>query len=444
MKLLYTLICTLYILNIFAQTPTDSLKVERFSIHAQTTVIHQYKPGFSAQYSGENSLETHEEHATSLTSTLYMGVKLWKGGSFFVNPEIAGGSGFSKTLGIAAAPNGETFRIGSPAPNIYIARAFYHQIFGLGKDLQSSKDEFFHNHSDFNQLANFEPKRHIALTIGKVSIADYFDDNKYSHDPRTQFMSWGLMSNGAWDYPANTRGYTPSMVLEYISPTHELRYGFSLIPLVANGPVMNLEFSKANSNTIEYVHHHTLKNRKGAVRILGFYTIGQMGNYQQSLSLSSIYPSIESTRLYGRNKFGIGINIEQEITSNLGGFVRASWNDGKNETWAFTEIDHSLSAGLQLNGTTWKRENDYVGIAYVISGISKDHRNYLAAGGKGFMLGDGKLNYANEHLAELYYAARLRENIFLTGDYQMIVNPGYNSDRKGPIHVFSVRVHLRM
>ena len=444
MKLFSTLLFALYILNYFAQEQTDSLKVERFTIHAQTTVISQYKPSFSAPYSGDNSLETQEEHATSLTSTLFIGAKLWKGASVFLNPEIAGGSGFSKTLGIAAAPNGETFRIGSPAPNIYVARAFFRQIFGLGKDLHSSKDEFFHNHSDFNQLANFEPKKHIALTIGKVSIADYFDDNKYSHDPRTQFMSWGLMSNGAWDYPANTRGYTPSIVLEYISPKHEIRYGFSLIPLVANGPNMNWEVSKANSNTLEYVHHHAVKNRKGAVRILGFYTMGQMGNYQQSVSLSPVNPSIENTRSFGRKKFGFGINVEQEISNYLGGFIRASWNDGKNETWAFTEIDQSLSAGLQMNGKPWKRENDYIGCAYVISGISKDHRNYLAAGGKGFMLGDGKLNYTNEQLTELYYTARLRENIFLTGDYQLILNPGYNKDRRGPISVFSIRVHLRM
>lgn len=426
----------------FAQT--DSLKTERFTIHAQTTVITQYKPHFSALYSGENSLETQEEHVTSLTGTLFLGAKLWKGAAFFFNPEIAGGSGFSKTLGIAAAPNGETFRIGSPAPNVYVARAFYRQIFGLGEDFHSSKDEFFHNHSDFNQLANFEPKRHIAITIGKVSIADYFDDNKFSHDPRTQFMNWGLMSNGAWDYPANTRGYTPSIVLEYISPTHELRYGFSLIPLVANGPVMNGNFSKANSSTLEYVHNHTVKNRKGAIRILGFYTMGQMGNYQQSIAQSPVNPSIEITRLYGRTKYGLGINIEQEFTSNLGGFVRASWNDGKNETWAFTEIDHSLSVGLQINGKSLKRENDYIGAAFVLSGISKEHRNYLAAGGKGFMLGDGKLSYANEQLIELYYAARVRDNIFITGDYQCIVNPGYNNDRKGPINVFSLRVHLRM
>jgi high affinity Mn2+ porin len=433
-----TSVFLLTILNLVGNAQqTDSLKNERFSIHAQTTVINQFKPAFSAKYSGE-SLITKQESQTSITSTLFFGAKLWKGASAFINPEIAGGSGLSEALGIAAATNGETFRIGDPAPKIYLAQLFYRQVFAL-----TSEADF--QSSDCNQLGEYVPKKYLAFTVGKIGVADYFDDNKFSHDPRTQFMSWALMSNGAWDYPANTRGYTPSIVLEYVSPVNELRYGFSLVPLTANGNDVNWNISEAGSHTLEYTHRHKIKNQQGAVRILGFFTTANMGNYRRSIAISPQNPKIEDTRKYGNTKFGFAINAEQNITQNLGGFFRASWNDGNNETWAFTEIDRGISAGLSLTGERWKRENDNIGIAYVTSGISSPHKDYLKAGGKGFMLGDGNLNYAWEHLAELYYSAELVKNsIYLTGAYQLVVNPGYNHDRKGPVNVFSVRLHAKI
>ena len=416
----------------------DSVKNDRFSIHAQTTVINQFKQSFSVKYSGDNSLIPQQESKTSITSTLYMGLRLWKGASVYINPEIAGGSGLSEALGIAAATNGETFRIGDPAPQIYLARFFYKQVFAL-------TSEKSYQVSDFNQLGEHLQSKYFAFTIGKIGVADYFDDNKFSHDPRTQFMSWALMDNGAWDYPANTRGYTPSIVLEYVSPKHELRYGFSLVSLTANGNEMNWDISKASSHTIEYTHRHKIKNQKGTIRLLSFFTTTNMGNYRQSIALSPVNPNIKDTRKYGNTKYGFGINAEQNLTTDFGCFFRASWNDGNNETWAFTEIDHSISAGFSLTGKRWKRENDNIGFAYVTSGISNPHKDYLKAGGKGFILGDGNLNYSWEHLAELYYSTELVKNhIYLTGTYQFLVNPDYNRDRKGPVNIFSVRLHARI
>lgn len=424
--------------KIIRSQQTDTLKNDKFSIHAQTTIIHQFKLPFAAQYSGDNSLITEEESKTSITSTLFAGLGLWKGASIFINPELAGGSGLSSALGIAAATNGETFRIDDPAPKIYLARLFYHQFFPLTQ-------ETTYQPNDFNQLGEYVPTQYIAFTIGKIGITDYFDDNKFSHDPRTQFMSWALMSNGAWDYPANTRGYTPSIVLEYVSSKHEIRYGISLVPLTANGNTMNWDISKASSHTIEYTHRYKINHQNGAIRLLAFYTTANMGNYRQSIALNPTKPVIETTRKFGYSKFGFGINLEQDMTSNLGCFFRASWNDGQNETWMFTEIDHSLSAGLSMTGQSWKRPTDNIGLAYVTSGISEPHRDYLKAGGKGFMLGDGNLNYSWEHLAELYYSIDLyKEHIFLTAAYQLLVNPGYNKDRQGPVNIFSVRVHTRI
>lgn len=416
----------------------DSVKNERFSIHAQTTVINQFKPSFNAKYSGDNSLVPHQESKTSITSTFYMGLRLWKGSSAFINPEIAGGSGLSEALGIAAATNGETFRVGNPTPTVYLARLFYKQIFELTSDKIDQS-------SDFNQLGGYLPSKYLSFTVGKIGASDYFDNNRFSHDPRTQFMSWALMANGAWDYPANTRGYTPSIVLEYVSFKNEIRYGFSLVPLTANGNKMNWDISKSGSHTIEYTHRYRIKNQKGTIRFLGFLTTTNMGNYRQSIELNPVNPRIEDTRKYGNIKYGFGINIEQNFTNDFGCFFRTSWNDGNNETWAFTEIDHSISAGLSLTGQRWNRENDNIGIAYVASGISKPHRDYLKAGGKGFILGDGNLNYSIEHLAELYYSTELVKNqIYLTGTYQFLVNPGYNLDRQGPVNIFSVRLHSRI
>jgi high affinity Mn2+ porin len=416
----------------------DSLKNDRLSIHGQTTVITQFKPSFNAKYSGANSLVPQQENKTSITSTLYLGVRLWKGACAYINPEIAGGSGLSEALGIAAATNGETFRIGNPAPQTYVARFFYEQVFALTR-----KNNYLL--TDFNQLGGYLPTSYLSFTIGKIGVADYFDGNTFSHNPRTQFMSWALMDNGAWDYPANTRGYTPSMILAYVSPSHELRYGFSLVPLTANGSEMNFNISKAGSHTIEYTHRHKIGKQQGAIRILGFFTTANMGNYRQSITLNPVSANITDARKYGNTKYGFGINAEQNLSNALGCFLRASWNDGNNETWAFTEIDRSISAGLVLTGVRWKRENDKIGLAYVTSGISQPHKGYLKAGGKGFMLGDGNLNYSLEHLAELYYSAELvTDHLYLTGTYQFLVNPGYNSDRHGPVNIFSVRLHARI
>lgn len=434
-KQLLVLVHLFFVSHVYAQ---DTLTAERLSLHAQTTVIYQYKPSFNVPYTGPNSLQPQTERKTSVTSTLFLGARLWHGASLFVNPELAGGSGLSEVVGIAAATNGETFRIGDPAPNIYLARLFFRQRFALSKNT-------VYLPSDFNRIGERVPERYVGVTVGKIGAADYFDNNRYSHDPRTQFMSWALMSNGAWDYPANTRGYTPSFVLEYVTPRHELRYGFSLVPVTANGNKMNWTLAKAGSHVLEYTHRYNLKNHSGAVRLLGFLTTTNMGNYEQSLAANPTKPDVVSTRNYGRTKWGFGLNAEQELRSDLGAFFKASWNDGHNETWMFTEIDRSLSAGLSLDGTRWKRAGDNIGLAYVASGISKPHRNYLRAGGNGFILGDGRLNYALEQLAELYYSAAFVEGrLYVSGVYQFLRNPGYNKDRNGPVSIFSIRVHTQL
>lgn len=420
--------------NLRSQQAADTLENEKFSVHTQATVITQYKPSFHAKYSGDNSLQPNQETERSITATLYLGAKLWRGASLFLNPEIAAGSGLSGSVGVGASTNGETYRIDSPAPSFELARLFAKQVIPL-------TEEQTYMGGDANTLGGLQPAKYLSITVGKICLSDYFDVNSYSHDPRTQFMSWALMSNGAWDFPANTRGYTPSIILEWVTSYDEVRYAFSLVPVKANGMDMNWNINKAGSHTLEYTHRYSVSGQKGVARLVSYLTVANMGNYNASILFNPTAPDISKTEKSGRTKFGVGLNVEQELNGFLGAFFRASWNDGRNETWAFTEIDRSMSLGLSAKGSKWGRNGDTVGLGYVVSGLSDAHKNYLQAGGKGFELGDGALRYGLEGLMEAYYALELRSNLYLTGAYQLVVNPGYNKDR-GPVNVLSVRVHI--
>ncbi|MGI4728821.1 MAG: carbohydrate porin [Janthinobacterium lividum] len=415
---------------------TDTVKQQRFNFHFQQTVITQTHPGFGAKYSGDNSLSTNHETASSLTTTLFGGARLWKGAEAYFNPEMSGGAGFSSTLGVAGFPNGETFRVGAAEPKIYIARAYLTQRFSWGTEKDTIAD-------DNNQLAGLQSKRYFSITAGKFGMADYFDTNAFSHDPRTQFMNWSLMSNAAWDYPANTRGYVFGVYMDYHQPTWDLRFAVTMVTNTANGSIWDGKIGKANSQTLEFEKRYKLAgDKQGSFRILAFNNNAKMGNYREAIAENPTAPDITSTRAYGRNKYGFGLNADQFITRDFGVFAKASYNDGRNETWAFTEVDRSISFGGVLTGTSWKRAKDEIGLAFVGNGISNAHRDYLAAGGYGFIIGDGALNYSPEMIAELYYKLNVyKNNFWLTPEYQFILHPAYNVDR-GPVHVFGIRAHV--
>jgi high affinity Mn2+ porin len=439
MKMLKHILLFLGILPLitYAQTPKDS--TENWNMHFQLTVIDQSHPAFKAAYSGQNSLSPEAEEALSLTTTLYIGRKLWKGAALYFNPEIAGGSGFSQARGIAGFTNGETFRIGDPSPALYLGRLFIRQYIPLTTDKELVE-------SDNNQLKEYVPTKRIVITAGKFALSDLFDNNSYSHDPRTQFMNWSLMSNGAWDYPANTRGYTDGIVVEYITPSWEVRAAGTLVGTYANGPDFDYNFLKAYSNTVEFTKNTNFYHHKGKINLLLFRNVTKAPVYSDVinayLNKTDMSLDVINGTKYGSVKYGFGINAEQELTQRLGAFFRTSWNDGKTATWAFTEIDQSASLGLNYNGASWKRPDDNFGIAAVVNGISKDHREFLSLGGYGFIIGDGKLtNYSTENILETYYSARINKNLILSVDYQFVQNPAYNADR-GPVNVFSIRAHV--
>ncbi|MDR3712871.1 MAG: carbohydrate porin [Puia sp.] len=413
-----------------------------FSYHFQFTGILQWHPSFKSPYSGQNSLQSHSEQAYSVTSTLYLGRKLWRGAALYFDPEMAGGAGLSSTLGIAGFPNGETFRIGNPQPTVYTARIFLRQHIFLDRDHFEDLDD------DQHQVRERVSTSRITLTVGKFSLGDFFDNNNVSHDPRSDFMNWALMNNGSYDYAANTRGYTYGFAAEYTRPGWTLRAATALEPKAANGPDMDWNYSKTNSQNLELERRYALGKHKGVIRLLSFYNVNRAPNYDDvvtaKLNGTDTTMNVLDGNKYGSKKIGFGLNADQELSETISAFFRAGWNDGKNASWAFAEIDNTLSGGIRIYGKSWQRAADNIGIAALSNGISSGHRNFLANGGYGFMIGDGRLpHYGRENIAELFYQVKLTTSCWATLDYQFVDNPGYNRDR-GPVHVFAVRGHFEL
>jgi high affinity Mn2+ porin len=419
----------------------EAEKDEWYSIHGQATVVSQgnwkfrspYVGPATTPYVGANSFLPLLNYRTTNTDTLFFDARPWTGGEIVFNPEVSGGRGLSDTTGIAGFPNGEAVRVGAIAPTPYVARLFLRQTFGLDGDMERTE-------AAANQLAGWRDVDRVTVTVGKMSATDLFDDNRYSHDPRTQFLNWALMYNGAWDYPANTRGYTYGAVIDFNTRFLAARYGIFGEPTEANGAEIDPHILKANGQILEVDERYYLGDHPGVIRQWAFANHAHMGNYREALAEMPVSPDITQTGAY-RFKYGFGFNVEQELATDLGWFLKAGWNDGQSESWAFTEIDRSVATGLCLKGTAWSRPKDEVGLAYVVNGLSDAHRDYLAAGGLGFIIGDGRLNYGHEQIVELYYNWLPKEWLLLTADFQAVDNPAYNRDR-GPIAIFGIRMHL--
>lgn len=410
------------------------LGAQELSLHGQATWNLQGYGPFDAPYAGANSLEDRREVRGSFTATAFLGWSVWKGGELYVNPELAAGSGVSRVLGLASPPNGETYRVDSTKPKAALARLFLRQTVDLGGTSEVVEE-------DANQLAGPRSSRRLTFTLGRFSGSDVFDGNTYAHDPRTQFNSWSLWELAAWDYPADTRGYTWGIAAELAWDAWTFRAGSFLEPKEANGPLFDHQVSRAHGEVVELEHDHELAGRKGALRLLAFENHARMGSYREALAQNPAAPDVTATRTPGRRKDGWGLNAEQDLGGGVGGFLRASWNDGRTESWAFTEIDRSLSAGALAKGGAWNRAHDEAGLAFAVNGAAPDHRAYLAAGGYGFMLGDGRLDYAQERLLSAHYLVGFGAHAALTFEAQRYWNPAFNADR-GPVNVWGLRLHV--
>jgi hypothetical protein len=420
-----------------APSAANDPPVERWNLYYQATSIGQRHGTFNAPYQGPLSLQDYPERVVSLTTTLFFGVRLGENTQLYFNPEIAGGRGFSGVNGIANASNGELPRVATATPKPYLARLYLSHDFGFGPEKERIE-------SDANQLGGERPMTRYTVIVGRFTLTDFFDNNRYTHDPRTQFMAWGVMYNGAWDYPADTRGYTWGMVHEFHTRNWSLRYGSVAEPRKANGLRFDRRLLRDRGDVFEGEYRYSLGARPGAMRLLGYLNHTDSGSYADALRLAAqtgTTPDITAVHRAGTFKYGTGFNLEQEISRDAGVFTRLGWNDGKTQDFAFTSIDRLASGGVSVKGTRWKRKDDVAATSFTASGIPGVHAVYLARGGLDFLIGDGKLNYAPEYVWESYYSARLIAGFFATFDLQRVANPAFNHDR-GPVWVESVRLHL--
>ena len=397
-------------------------------IHGQSTVIGQGYPAFSAPYNGPNSLPSGGRLRETISVDLILGSRLWRGAELHTDTLVWQGFGVGKTLGAGGFPNGEAFKVGTKPPNVNLSRVFLRQTFDLGGSTERVAD------SDFTFEGQRDTSR-LTFTIGRFSAKDVFDANAYANDPRSQFLNWSLMGNGAWDYPADALGYIPGATAEWTQGAWSARLGYFTVVREPNGLGVEWSLLRAGSAAFEVEHRHYWGERAGAIRLLSYFTRAKSGRYQDAINGAA---SIAATREF-RERKGLGLSLDQEITPVLGAFLRAGWNDGQTETWMFTEIDRTVTTGLSLRGAWWHRENDTFAVAHALNDISGAHSRYLASGGTGIIAGDGALRHGAEHVLETYYDCALKPWLHTTLDYQCIIHPAFNRDR-GPVSLIALRM----
>jgi high affinity Mn2+ porin len=402
-----------------------------WSFHGQATYVMQWHPDFTAPYTGQNSMTPYSNSAQTSDYTLYLGRKLWSGAEFYINPEIDQGFGLSNTLGMAGYSSGEAYKVGAQDPYFRLPRAFLRQTIDLGGERIDVEDQP-------NQVATSTTSNNVVITVGKFSVVDIFDTNKYAHDPRLDFLNWAALDAGAFDYAADAWGFTQGASIEWNQDWWTLRSGFFTLSTVPNSTNLDLTF-KQYQLVEEFEERHQLFGRDGKFKVLGFMSHGSFGTYQDAIAQSGGDAPDTSMVRSVKNRWGFALNLEQEITPTLGGFARFSWNDGKVEAVEFTEINQSLSFGLSMKGNSWKRHQDTVGVVQIFNSLSDDAKNYFSQGGMGILIGDGQLNYGVERITEIYYNMALTKNFAIGADYQFVSNPAYNRDR-GPINIFGLRV----
>jgi hypothetical protein len=422
-----------------APHPEDS----RYWISGQANIIIQGDLPFHSPYQGTNSFIGRGEYKTSLLGTLYTALRPTRSIRYntdlILDLESAGGRGLSEALGLAGFTNLDVVRNPTLSTVPYLARYEIHQVIGFTQQTTTQEPGPF-------ALAPSVPLRRVEFRAGKLTLPDFFDVNGPGSDSHLQFMNWTVDNNGAWDYAADTRGYTVGAMAEYDDKQWSLRYGLFAMPIVANGIDMDWAFSRAHGHNGEFeLRHSFVPKRKGTQRFLFYANRAHMGAYREAveafLAGTDKTPNITLHEHYGALKYGFGYNAEQEITENLRVFGRFGWNEGQHESFAYTEVDQTVEAGADYAGTRWHRPVDKIGLAVVSNAIKADHQEYLKLGGLGFLLGDGSLNYGRENIVESYYNYHAWRGLFYALDVQHIDNPGYNRDR-GPAWVGSVRAHI--
>jgi high affinity Mn2+ porin len=417
-----------------ASTSDKTVQTEfpTWEIHGQTTYIQQGYPRFRSPYLGENSLTPWPQTRNTWTVGAYLGARLWEGGELYYNPELLQGFGLHDTTGAAGFPNGEAQKSNFPYPHYNTSRLFLRQTWGFGGEQEKLE-------GGPNQLSGKADISRLTVTVGKFAVPDIFDGNAYAKDTRKDFMNWSIWAAGAFDYSADKVGLSYGAVAELNQKYWAVRAGYFLIPSQSNGNNFDTRVFERGNYVVELETRYSLFSRPGKLRTIAWLDSVFAGSFRETLDNPLLDLDITQTRR-GRIKYGYVVNVEQSVTDEIGLFGRWSWNDGKIETIAFTDINASLSFGASLKGKYWGRPDDTIGVGAAINALSKDYRDFIAAGGLGVLIGDGRVNYREETILETYYAIALHKALALTLDYQLIANPAYNADR-GPVSVISARVH---
>jgi high affinity Mn2+ porin len=404
----------------------------RWEIHGQTTYLPQGYPSFRALYTGPNSLTPAPQAQATWSNSLFLNARLWEGGEVYFNPELLQGFGLNDTVGAGGFPSGEAQKSNFPYPHYNTSRLFLRQTFGFGGEQEELA-------SGPTQLGGKVDVSRLTVQAGKFAVLDIFDGNAYAKDTRKDFINWSMWAPGAFDYSADKVGLTYGATAELNQKQWALRSGYFLMQSVSNSNSFDTNVFQRGTYVLELETRYSLFSQPGKLRTIAWLNSANSGSYRDTLNNPAFNLDISQTRT-GRIKYGYALNLEQAVTDDIGLFGRWSWNDGKTEIMAFADIDASLSLGTSIKGAKWGRPDDVIGLGGAINSLSRDHRDFIAAGGLGILIGDGALNYRSERILETYYAYALTKALTLTADYQLITNPAYNADR-GPVHVFSGRFH---
>ena len=417
--------------------PTDAKPDKFWAIHAQATDVLQYHPSFRSPFEGRNSLPGEAELANTLNAAVLVGLRPWKGGQAWFDGEVNQGFAPGNTEGVAGYVNGEGAKVGHHSPYFRPQRWFFRQTFELG----GGKDEVDPGPSEFGGETT---RNRLVITFGKFSLTDVMDDNQYAHDPQNDFLNWAIIDNGSWDYAADAWGFSRGV-------TAELYWQ----DWTARGALMELSNIPNNANLTPAFHQFQLDGeleyqqkwlgREGKIKLLGFASRGQMGRFDDALALAALTHSTPDTALvrHYRTRYGLSLNVEQPVSDNGGLFLRAGWADGRYETYEYADIDATVAGGGSVSGARWGRKDDTAALALVVNSISNAHQQFLAAGGLGILVGDGRLPHPGaEAIVETYYSLAVLKWARLTFDYQLIANPAYNRDR-GPVSVLGLRLHVQ-
>jgi high affinity Mn2+ porin len=423
-------------------------EADYLSLHGQSTFVYQGYPSFRSPFLGQNSLWPVGNARETFDLTLFAGLRLWQGAEFWFNPEIDQGHGLADTHGVAGFPSGESYKLGFDYPYARAQRYFVRQTIDLGGETQKAD-------ADVNLFGQSYTANRLVLWVGKFSIVDVFDTNKYANNPKTDFFNWTLINAGTFDYAGDAWGYTYGAAAEWYQGIFTLRGGvFDLSAVPAGGALNAAAYGLDNTfSQQQYVgeieERHQLWGQPGKLKVTAFLSHGKAGDFADAVALSQPgqpfagdpSTALASLRNTYRNRTGVSLNLEQQLTETMGMFVRAGWADGNIEPWDFTDVDRTVSAGLSINGKNWGRSDDTIGVAGIVNGLAPNHQAYFAAGGMGILIGDGALpNYGLEQIVETYYSYAITDSTKVTFDYQFIANPAYNVSR-GPVNAFAGRLH---